>query len=449
MTTYDTGPLAHWVATGHRPTAAETRELRRCLLDTLACLAAGWNSDVSRKAARALRGKQRGMIARAVRYGTAMHALDFDDSEIPGSTHPSAVLLASLLPLSEQIDASVDAMLEAYLCGFETIVWFGRNFGYRHYEAGWHATATTGLFGAVAACAKLLDRNVDQIQNGLSLASSYAGGLKRQVGSEGKSLHVGMAAANALMIVPLISAGYQAGRDVWNGPEGYMALHQAERADSAEANAMLGRTSAFAAEGVVRKAWPSCHYTHRLISAALSLSAELNVSDIVSINLEMPAGYASLVSSMSAPKDQHQARFNASFCVASSLLDGHLNINSFGKRAIGRVGVRKLMSCTTTIPYAVEHLCDLSPDAPDRITIRLRDGATLSREISAVPGSREQPLDDDVLQRKARDCFGAMMSAADGNRLVKLALGEATSVRELTDALDSGRRRASSGAASS
>lgn len=442
MQQYDTGPLAQWVSEQRKIGATESREVRRCVVDSLACLAAGWNSDVSRKAARALKKGRQGMIAQAVRYGTAMHALDYDDSEIVGSTHPSAVILAALIPLAEQIDASMDELVGAYIAGFETIAWFGRTFGFRHYEAGWHATATTGLFGAVAACAHLLRRSPDEIQNGLSLASSYAGGLKLQIGSEGKSMHVGMAAANALMIVPLISAGYRAGSDVWNGPGGYMALHQAERPDSIYANARLGVKSAFVMEGVVRKNYPSCHYTHRLVQAALGMASKVKASEIQRIELEMPSGYASIVSA-TEPETDHEARFSVAYCVGSALLDGRVDLSSFGRRALKRKSVRALIARTDTVPYAVDNLSDMSPDAPDRIRVRLANGRLLEKEISKVPGSRDAPLTDRALVAKARRCFTAIMDDQSAKRLITLGLKDAKQVRELTSAMARRRSKAS------
>lgn len=438
MQRYDTAPLARWISDERRVNARESKEVRRCVLDTLACLAVGWNSEVSRKASRALRKGQQGMIARAVRYGTAMHALDFDDSEIPGSTHPSAVILGALLPLAEQMDATMDDLVRAYIAGFETITWFGRTLGFQHYEAGWHATSTTGLFGAVAACANLLGRTPAQIQNGLSLASSYAGGLQRQFGSEGKAMHVGMAAANALMIVPLISAGYRAGVEVWNGPTGYMALHHAERSNSEFANAALGAKSAFATEGVVRKAYPCCHYTHRLIRAAIKLSGQFDTTDVARIELEMPLGYASVVAAAN-PVTDHEARFSAAYCVGSALVDGRVGAASFSKRAIKRKAVSTLMAKTEMQPYAVKNLHDLSPDAPDHIRVTLRDGTVLEDEIKLVPGSRDEPLDDRGLVAKGLQCFSAVVDELAAKRLVKLALNDAVQVRELTVGLT--RRR--------
>jgi 2-methylcitrate dehydratase PrpD len=428
---YDITPLARWVSARKSPSEHERDEVRRCLLDTLACLGVGWSTPVSQRAGQALESHKHGMISLAMRFGTAMHALDFDDSEVPGSTHPSAVILAALLPLADQLDATLEQLTVAYISGFETIAWFGRTCGYGHYEAGWHATATTGLYGTVAACAKLLELTEQEVSNGLSMASSYAGGLKRQFGSDGKPLHVGMTAANALMIVPLIKAGHSFSQDVWNGSDGYMALHHAWQSDSDLANDRLGEISALEHEGVVRKVYPCCHYTHRLIEAALRLRPQVDLKEVECIRLEMPAGYAEVVSN-AGPLSGHSARFSVRYCVASTLLDGVIDHSSFEPGRIGRQSVRNLMNMISLDPYVVENLEDLSPDAPDRLRLRLRDGTELMHESRTVPGSPDQPLSDSELAKKTLNCLDSVLSVDKIQHLIGLVLEDGVKVREVT-----------------
>ena len=140
---YDIIPLTRWISSKTKITDQERVEIRRCLLDTLACLGGGWPSPVSKRASQAFDSHKHGMISTALRFGTAMHALDYDDSEVLGSTHPSATMLAALLPLADQLDATIEQLSVAYISGFETIAWFGRTLGLQRINAGWRATAST------------------------------------------------------------------------------------------------------------------------------------------------------------------------------------------------------------------------------------------------------------------------------------------------------------------
>jgi len=52
--------------------------------------------------------------------------------------------------------ASGKAALEAFIAGFEVETRIGRGMGLKHYDRGWHSTATFGRFGAAVAAGKLL-----------------------------------------------------------------------------------------------------------------------------------------------------------------------------------------------------------------------------------------------------------------------------------------------------
>ncbi|WP_431197395.1 MmgE/PrpD family protein, partial [Streptococcus pneumoniae] len=61
----------------------------------------------------------------------------------------------------------------------------------RHYELGWHATSTIGAIGTAGACGRLLKLDAASILAAMSIASSMAGGSKKQFGSMVKPLHAG------------------------------------------------------------------------------------------------------------------------------------------------------------------------------------------------------------------------------------------------------------------
>ncbi len=69
----------------------------------------------------------------ALLNGFAAHVLDFDDYEAPASTHLSAVLVPTLLALSDLEAVSLRDLATANLAGFEVINRVGRALGgYAH-----------------------------------------------------------------------------------------------------------------------------------------------------------------------------------------------------------------------------------------------------------------------------------------------------------------------------
>src|SRR4029078_827782 len=88
--------------------------------------------------------------------GLAANVLDFDDCTDTLGGHPSSPILPALIALAEELDASGRDLMTAYVVGFEIEQYLRRGGNLHHYEKGWHPTATLGVFGAAAACSKLM-----------------------------------------------------------------------------------------------------------------------------------------------------------------------------------------------------------------------------------------------------------------------------------------------------
>ena len=145
----------------------------------------------------------------------------------------------------------------------------------------------------------------------------------------------------------------------------------------------------------------------------------------------MPAGYAEVVSNVGA-LSEHSARFSVRYCVASTLLDGIIDYSSFEPGRIGRQSVMTVMNKISLDPYVVDNLEDLSPHAPDRLRVRLRDGTELMHESRTVPGSPDQPLSDSELAEKSMSCLESVLNVDKIQHLIGLVLEDGVKVREVT-----------------
>ncbi len=139
--------------------------------------------------------------------GTASHALDYDDVAGSMGGHPSAMLVPPMIALGEQVGATGRDLTLAYVVGFETECRIGRGVHHHHYDKGWHPTATLGIFGTVAAAARLLRLTPDQTAVALGMASSFASGLKANFGTMTKPLHVGHSVRNGLFAAFMAQKG--------------------------------------------------------------------------------------------------------------------------------------------------------------------------------------------------------------------------------------------------
>src|SRR5471032_2591098 len=110
--------------------------------------------------------------------GTAAHALDFDDCNNTLGGHPSVPVLPALFALADETGASGREFVTAYVAGFEVETKLAMSVHFQHYTKGWHPTATLGIFGAAAACSRLLGLDAGRTATALALAASGAAGIK-------------------------------------------------------------------------------------------------------------------------------------------------------------------------------------------------------------------------------------------------------------------------------
>ena len=207
------------------------------LLDTIGVTLAGAREPTARIAADVLdvdalpgpalvlggRTRTRALDAALVN-GAAAHALDFDDCNNTIGGHPSVPILPALIALAEERHASGHDVLLAYVTGFEVETRIARAVHFHHYEKGWHPTATIGIFGCAAACARLLGLDAARTATALAIAASFASGLKSNFGTMTKPLHVGHCTRNGLFAALLAERGYTAGNLAFEHRQGFFEV---------------------------------------------------------------------------------------------------------------------------------------------------------------------------------------------------------------------------------
>lgn len=384
-------------------------EARLAFLDTYACMLSGWEAPATQKIRNMLANAgAQGVGTIALTLGTAAHALDYDDYEDLGSTHPSAVIVSALTALLSHRAAPTRRVLSAYIAGYEAMLTVGQSLGHAHYVHGWHASATIGGVGAAMACAHLLELDRKQTETAISLAMSQAAGLKEQFGTECKPLHCGLAARAGAEAAQLAEIGFTSSPDAG---EGFLRLYGNENSP--------GWASAMAAPPTIatnppyKKQWPSCAYTHRIIEAAhrIQVRTDFQITEIASGQIIMPEPYLS-VASFNDPKSADEARFSPSYCAASMLTDGHLNPSSFSHDALNRPLLGELCRKITLTPVPLaDGLGDVSPEAPDSLILSFQDGTSLKETVRHLSGGPDKKLTSEQVCQKFTQCGGTEIQA--------------------------------------
>ncbi len=225
-------------------------------------------------------------ISAALANGTASHALDFDDVNMAMPGQPSVAILPALLALGEELHASGQAVVTAFVAGYELQCRLGRLVAPDHYDGGFHATGTIGSFGAAAACARLMGLDADRTAHALGIAATQAAGLKSMFGTMCKPLHAGKAAANGLLAARLARRGFISRTDGIEAPQGFAATHSADcRIEDAWAEPAGGyhlRNNLF-------KYHAACYLTHATIEATRRLRQEhgLRPEQVAAVTLRL------------------------------------------------------------------------------------------------------------------------------------------------------------------
>ncbi|MFC4278512.1 MmgE/PrpD family protein [Achromobacter aloeverae] len=368
--------------------------------------------------------------------GLAGHVLDYDDVTVPMRGHPSVVLWPAILALGEARDLTGRQACSAFAIGMQAICQLSRAFASRQYEHGWHTTASIGILGATIACAHLLGLDEARTRHALGLALAQAAGARANVGSQAKAFQAGQAGAAGLRAACLAAAGLEAGTHALEHPQGYLKLY------AGTPDAALEPWSDDALElersGLDVKQYPMCYATHRALDAVLALREAHGVvaDDVVAIHVE--TSHAALLPLIHPrPATGLQGKFSLPYAMAAAILDGHVRLSSFTDEAVQRPAVQRLQALVTSEETA-------GPINPRwaRVTLDLRDGRRLTRQVRTLNGSHEQPLSEQALCAKLDDCLAWGGFGAGGEALLERCRDlPAQGCRDFMRALDAGLRR--------
>jgi len=401
----------HISGTGIKPTARSLEFVRDALIDTYGCMLIGASQAVARKTHQALiNGGQINDHARACIYGThycatpgaaamanavAGHALEFDDWEVPGNTHISVVLFPAILAASCERPLSGTEAINAYLAGYETIARIGEAMNLEHYDQGWHATSTIGAIGVAAAVSRLLQLDSAQTTNALAIATSRALGYNAQFGSEAKPLQVGFAVEGGILAANLAATGLTGQAHMLEHDSGMVALmgHRfVERIDHAMSR--ISVKPAIDEYHIVFKPWPSCGYTHRIMTGMLELrSRGIDPASIDHLEFYLPDMHAGILP-FRQPANQSEALFSLPYCAAMVLLTGDLTITDIETGSRQRDDVKQMIAKTSVKGFKPKRPeLNFDPEQPDRIVIESSGGSQLV-EIPYPLGSPQQPMSE-------------------------------------------------------
>ncbi len=353
------------------------REAKRHLLDAIGCVLGGFDSPPSRIARAFSRTISAQPGARVLGDGTVtapdvaafanavmLRYLDFNDTYVAGSQHPSD-LIPAVLAVAEAAHAPGDDVLLSIVLGYEIAGALAANLSLR--PRGWDQGTFLGLASAVAS-GKLLRLNREQLGNALSLALVPHIPLRQTRAGE-LSMWKGCATAAAIregvFASQLAQLGMTGPPEPFEGKDGLW-----ERVTGPFDFSLPSQAGTYLLEQTSLKLHPSEYHSQAFLDLVPAILERVGVDQIASIDIETYWLCYSEIGSEPAkwqPDSRETADHSLPFILATALRDGSLTLNSFSDANLHDSHLRGLMQ-----RIRIEHNAEFTSRYPEELVNRLQ-----------------------------------------------------------------------------
>lgn len=357
--------------------------------------------------------------------GIMGHALELDDVHTGSKSHVGAVVVTTAWTLSDGQKNNGKDFLEAVVVGYEIMARVGMAMDVvSNRKRGWHATGIIGTFGAAAAAGRLLGLTEDQMVSALGIAGTQSSGLWAFLaeGATCKKLHPAKAAVNGLTAAILAKAGMTGPEHILDAEDG--GLYRAV-SDSFNMSLLTeGLGTGFEILKIDKKPYPCCRTTHHAIDAALALKKELGpekLEEIDAIRVDTYEVGVLQCGFTKYPQSTVEAKFSIPYTVAAALVEGKVSQTEFTREVLEDTRIKALAETVSVVSDSM-----FSARYPDRwgcrMTIRLKDGRALVKQIDDISGSISCPLTEEQEIAKFRGLAEEAVTEAEAERLVQAIL---------------------------
>ncbi len=288
-------------------------------------------------------------------------------------------------PWARRAQISGAELLLAYIVGVEVECRIADAINPRHYQSGFHSTATIGGLGAAMAVGKILRLKEKTLLHALGIAASMASGLRENFGTMTKPLHAGRAAENGVTAALLAQAGHSAATNILEARRGFFNA-MAGGFDESKISGRLGRPYFMQEPGISIKPYPSGSLSHPAQDLILDLvkQHDLHGSQIASVEVGTNANVPNaLIYPM--PKTALEGKFSIPFCMAIAILERKAGIAQFTDKKVRERKVVALMKRVTL--YVDDEMEKLGYDqVRSKIRITLKNGKIIEARADVARG---------------------------------------------------------------
>ena len=422
-------------------------------LDTLAVIAAG-SVHPTYAGWLARQGRERGectaiglaqgvpAASAALLNGGATTVLQWQDGHRLARGHPASHLVPVLLALGERHGAGADALMSAFVGGYEAGTRIGVALG--GLRAPLHDGGSWATLGAAAAGARLLGGDAATIANALESAATLAPLAWRDTVSRGATVHhlfIGLGAGVALTTAESACAGLEA---IPGTIEAFFGPRAGARFEPAQLVAGLGADgcwTAYELRSAYFKWHPVCaHFSGLADALAEACDAHRQETGRAPVHDDVLAAEVALYATAldydaPRPASDLAARFSAAAIVYAALDPAGLEGDALARASCDPAAVAWL--ARVQVVHDPELDAGYPEGRPARVTLTLRGGRTRRATARDVLGDQKRPLSPAQRRDKAMRALGRAGGERGAARVIAAweAYLAGAPIATLTDAL--------------
>ena len=423
---------------------------KKCILDLLGCIFAG--SALSPDAKNVVKmfvdaeGRAEATIigqvgkvpawSAAFSNGVLAHALDFDDIVDETAVHPSLCTIPAALALAEKTGRLTGKdFITAIALGNDLICRLGAAIKKKQegLVLGFRPAPVLGIFGAVAAAAKVLKLDTETVVDALGIAfhQGAAGTFEAFLGPGDvkiRELYGGFIGWNGVVAALMAQRGITGIKTSFEGPAGLFNLYFQGKYDREYLMADLGKR--FDGLSVSLKPWATNRMMHAPVQAAIEISQEYDIhpDDVAEITIYLTRGLPKSSNEIKIPRNSTEARIHLPFCVAAAIAHRGLSIGNFTE---GGLTDKTTLSLTEKVQFADSDITTSSVFfPPGKVMIRVKSGEAFVKQVDIVRGHPSTPMTFEDVADKFRDCAAFLPFQEEVENIIKM-IGELEKMKDM------------------
>jgi 2-methylcitrate dehydratase PrpD len=368
-------------------------------------------------------------INAALANGMLAHADESDDFEPTTKAHPGSSVVPAALAMAEKDHRSGMEMIRAVALGYDVGVRFLLALGPDHVR-GTHRGAEpyAAAMGSMAAAASLARLDETAMRHAISYGAQQVSGLWSWVQDKD---HIekafdfgGMGARNGVTAAVFVQAGLTGVHDVLGGTHN---LLQALSTQPKPEEMAAGLGERYIISETCIKTFTVGFPNQSPLDALLKLRREhgLGPDDVERIVVHLPEDAIGIVGRSKMPD------VNCPYLIATALVEGGVSFaHSHSHEHMAEPRIRAVMERVKVI--GDPKLNDPAAPRGGIVEVTLKDGRTVSHHTRFPPGSKENPLDTEAVNAKARDLMGPVLGAGRTEAAIR-RLNELEGVRDVAE----------------